>query len=103
MASQIAEDGSLPLELARTRPLHYSLFTLRGFLTLARVGEEMGIDLYDRKSSNGRSLKLAIDYILPYAKGEKTISHEAAADDQDVPFWLSLHLANGHYKNPAYD
>ena len=103
MAVQIAEDGSLPLELARTRPLHYSLYTLRACLTLARVGEEVGVPLYDAVSSNGRSLKLAIDYILPYAKGEKALPRKDIAKDDEAPFWHALHLANRHYHNPAYE
>lgn len=103
MAVQIAEDGALPMELKGTRPLDDSLQTLRAYLTLARVGEELGVNLYDAKSSNGRSLKLAIDYILPYLKGEKTMQDKELDDSAADAFWLSLHLANRHYKNPAYE
>lgn len=103
MAVQIAEDGRLPMELKGARPLDDSLQTLKAYLALARVGEELGINLYDAKSSNGRSLKLAIDYILPYIKGEKTMQDKEPVDGTINAFCLSLHLANRHYKNPAYE
>jgi hypothetical protein len=103
LAVQIADDGSLPADMESVRSLSDSLNALWACLTIARVGEEMGINLYDIRSSNGRSLKLAIDYILPYAKGEKIMQEENFADDNAAPFWLSLHLANRHFKNPAYE
>ena len=38
-AAQIAPDGSLPLELARTRPYHYHTFTLEAMTRMARYAE----------------------------------------------------------------
>ena len=103
MASEIDSDGSIPRELARTRPMNNSLYALRALLTLARVGDDVGTDLYDARSTNGRSLTQAIDYILPYVKGEKTMAKEDVAAYHDKDFRLALHLANQHYHNPAYE
>ena len=71
MESQLAADGSFPLELARTRPMNYSLYILRAYLTLARLGDILGVNLYDAQTSKGVGLQTAIDFILPYVHGEK--------------------------------
>lgn len=54
--SQIAGDGSMPHELARTLPEHYSLFNLQGYLMCAIHGRQVGIDLFQPKDEIGSKL-----------------------------------------------
>jgi hypothetical protein len=65
--SQIAPDGSQPLELARTRPVHYSLFNLDAFTELAEMGRHVGSDLWHYRSTRGGSIASALRFIAPYA------------------------------------
>jgi poly(beta-D-mannuronate) lyase len=45
--AEIAEDGALPLEMARrSRALHYHLFALAPLVMLAEIGEANGLPLY---------------------------------------------------------
>ncbi|MEI9906331.1 MAG: alginate lyase family protein [Asticcacaulis sp.] len=44
---QMAADGSLPRELARTRSFHYSMWTLQAVYDEATLGECVGGDLWD--------------------------------------------------------
>lgn len=90
---QLAADGSLPLELARTRPVNYSIYALRAFLTLARVGQELGVDLYRVRTRNGASLAQACGYILPYVKGEKKLEKPDIAPFCSREFLQALKLA----------
>ncbi|SEB86746.1 alginate lyase family protein [Paenibacillus sp. GP183] len=69
--SQIEPDGTMPLELQRTKSLHYTVFNLEAFISLARVGEQVGNNLWDYTSTDGRSLKRAILFALPYVTGIK--------------------------------
>lgn len=64
--SQIEPDGSQPLELARTTALGYSTFNLTHFLDMSQIGKRLDIDLLAAKSSDGRSILKAFDFLVPY-------------------------------------
>jgi len=80
IASQIEPDGSQPLELARTKSLGYSTMNLRGFLHLANLGQKTGVDLWNFETDDGRSIKKALNFLLPFAKQEKTWEHQQLGD-----------------------
>lgn len=85
LAVQIAPDGSLPAELARTRSLHYSIFTLEGAYYVSHIGRRLGVDVYGYKTEDGRGLQKAIDYVLPALTGENPWPHkDIAPEDLDT-------------------
>lgn len=70
--SQLSADGRQPLELARTKAMSYSTMNLRGWFEAARLAEQTGVDLWHYTTSKGASLRVALDWLIPYALGEKT-------------------------------
>ena len=66
IASQIEPDGRQPLELKRTKSYGYTLFNLEALFTLAELGRRLDVDLYHYRTANGRSLRAALDYAVPY-------------------------------------
>ncbi|MER5896181.1 alginate lyase family protein [Streptomyces sp. NPDC001876] len=72
---QIAEDGSQPQELARTRSWHYSTFDLVAYTRLAAIGRQVGVDLWDYEGPQGQSLFRAVRYLLPAATGAAPWPH----------------------------
>jgi hypothetical protein len=68
---QVKADGRQPLELARTKAWSYSVGNLAGLMTLARLGEHVGVDLWNYESSDGRSIRAALDFLAPYGVGER--------------------------------
>ncbi len=68
--TQIEPDGSQPHELRRTKSWSYSCFNTRNFTNLAELGRKVDVDLWSCET-DGRSIRGAIDYLLPYVMGEK--------------------------------
>ena len=43
---------------------------------MAKIGDNIGIDLWNHKTSQGSGLQEALDYLLPYALGKETWPHK---------------------------
>jgi hypothetical protein len=78
---QFEPDGRQPRELERTRSFDYSEFNLAAFFNLANLGERVGVDLWNYRSPDGRSLRRGLEFLVPYAAGEKKWDF-----DQITPF-----------------
>lgn len=64
--NQMAEDGSFPLELKRTKPYGYSIFQLDNMVTLCQVLSTKDDDLWKFKMPDGRSIGKAVEYLYPF-------------------------------------
>jgi hypothetical protein len=72
ISRQIRKDGSQPLELERTRALWYSTFNIAALFQLAKLGENVGVNLWNYRAKDGASLQRALDFLTPYlTKAEK--------------------------------
>jgi hypothetical protein len=75
ISQQIEPDGSLHYEINRKNSLDYSTFNVLGLFRLATMGEQLGIDLWNRKTSEGAGLQKTLDYLLPSLLGKETWPH----------------------------
>ncbi|KAJ7169688.1 chondroitin AC/alginate lyase [Mycena filopes] len=68
---QIACNGEQPFESVRTRPFHYRCFNLEAMVTLAKIGDELGLNCWTIKSKFGATIQTAVDYAMTVnPKGE---------------------------------
>ena len=100
---QIEPDGRQPEELRRTCAFHYSLFNLRALSCIARIGERVGIDLWNYESEDGRSIKKALDWILNYADGTVEWPYKQIKEFNRTREIASiLHMSAARYKEDSY-
>ena len=58
---QIELDGRQPLELERTKALGHSVMNLAGLFELRLIGENVGVDLWNFRTPDGRNIHKALD------------------------------------------
>ncbi|HJP90364.1 MAG TPA: alginate lyase family protein [Pyrinomonadaceae bacterium] len=97
ISAQIEPDGSQPLELARTKAWSYSVGNLDGLMTLARLGETLGVDLWNYQTADGRSIRKALDFLTPFALGEKKWSYQQLGDWPPQILFPLIRRASAHY------
>ena len=103
IAKQIAPDGKMPEELARTRPMHYTLFNIEPFARLAELGRNVGVDLWHYEAPNGASLRKAVMFIAPYLDPRATFPYKEITPADPEEFLKSLRQASEAYHDPALD
>ena len=102
IARQIEADGRQPRELARTKSFSYSVFNLQALMQLATLGDQLGIDLWRYRSPAGGGIRAALDFLLPYALGEKKWPYQQIEGFQPQGLIGPLLGAAGSYHDPRY-
>jgi hypothetical protein len=103
IAAQIDPDGSQPKELARTNTFDYSLFNLRGLFNLASLAAAVGVDLFGYRTADGRSIRQAVDYMVPYADPAKKWPGQQIVPPKHDDFMELLRRASLVYREPRYE
>ena len=66
LPSQMAPNGSFPLEIKRTKPYAYSLFNLDAMTTIAQVLSTNKESLFDFITNENVSIRKGIEFMLPF-------------------------------------
>ena len=100
IASQIDSVGMQPLEVTRGYSLHYSVYNIRAFFALATYAERLNIDLWKYTTKNEISIKMALDYVIPYIGNQEAWPHnDKGRDPKDfAPLLLQVHLNDSNEK-----
>jgi hypothetical protein len=65
---QMAQDGSFPLELKRTKPYGYSLFNLDAFATICQIFSAPSDNLWTWTLADGRGIGKAMQFLYPFMR-----------------------------------
>jgi len=103
MESQLKADGSQPFELSRTKSWNYVNMNLYGYFLIAKLAENNNISLWNQQITEGKNMKNALDWIVPYLKNEKKWEYEQIQKMRYEETVLILKLAAIKYLNPEYD
>ena len=103
IAPQIEPDGRQPRELDRTQSWDYCLFNLEAFFHAAAIAEKFGIDIWNYETGDKRSIRKALDWLVPYASGEKKWSYHQISAFEPEKLAPLLRRAALAYHEPDYE
>jgi len=84
LPKQMAEDGSFPLELRRTKPYGYALFNLDAMATICQV-----LDLWEYTEATGKSIRKGVQWMYPYVQNKDKWPFA-----KDVMYWEEWPVAH---------
>lgn len=99
IASQIDADGKQQRELARTRPLHYTLFNLEAFTMLAELARQVSVDLYHYTGPSGGGIEKAMRFAAPYANPKVEFPTKDVAPIAGEAYLIPLRRTAAAYKD----
>jgi len=103
IGSQMNSQGVLINEVQRAIPWHYSIFNLEAFFTAARLAEHVGVDLWNYTTSDGKSIRKALDYLLTFVDNPDAWTHGPVSEvDLNRLNVMLLPLAYEHYGDLKY-
>jgi hypothetical protein len=97
--SQIKPDGSMPEELARTRPLFYSNYNLHALFLIAHLAAKVDVDIWNAGDAR---LRAGLDYLAPYADPDKPWPHPTINNADRMKMFAILLMADRAYPDGNY-
>lgn len=82
LPNQMAKDGSFPLELKRTKPYGYSLFTIDAMASICQILSTKEDNLFLYSTKDGRNMALGLVFMAPYISNKSLWPYT-----KDVMYW----------------
>lgn len=99
IVSQIEPDGSMPEEMARTRPLFYSNYNLHAMFLVASLAQAVDVDVWNADKSRLRS---GLDFLVPYADPNEPWPHGSIKKADRMKMFAILLMADRAYPDGNY-
>ncbi|MFA9479497.1 alginate lyase family protein [Phycisphaerales bacterium AB-hyl4] len=103
IVKHIGPDGRQPHELARTLSFTYSAYNIQGLVTLASLGERVGVDLWQYEGEDGRCLRKAIEFVMPYYANVEAWPYPQIKPAVRYKLAAVLRVARHVYRDPAFE
>ncbi|MBA4053170.1 MAG: alginate lyase [Marivirga sp.] len=89
LPNQMADDGSFPQELRRTKPYGYSLFNLDAMVMICKILSDHNDNLWRYQTKDGKSIEKGIRFLYPYIQNKSRWSFK-----EDVMYWEAWPIAH---------
>ena len=99
--NQIREDGSMPEEIARTRPLFYSIYNLHAMFLVAHLAQKVDVDVYEKDKVDSR-LRAGLNYLIPYTDPNNQWPQSTIGDTDRMKLFIILQMADRIYQDQDY-
>jgi Alginate lyase len=103
IGKQIEADGRQARELARAQSWDYSIFNLEALFNAASIANKLGIDLWTYETPDRRGIRKALDWLVPFAVGEKKWTYKQISAFQPEKLAPLLRRAALRYGEPTYE
>ena len=97
--SQIKPDGSMPEEMARTRPLFYSNYNLHAMFLVAHLSKKVDVDVLQAGDSR---LRAGLDFLTPYADPKKPWPYPTIKESDRIKMFAILLMADRAFPDGNY-
>jgi hypothetical protein len=75
---------------------------LDGLIQLARLAENVGVDLWAYETKDGRSIRRAVEYLYPYATGDRQWTYQQIGGFEAKSFFPLMRRAAPHYQDQKF-
>lgn len=104
LKTQFTKDYIQPLELSRTKSFFYCVYNLKALFHCAHLGLCVGEDLWEAKLNDKATLRKALDWLLPFALGEKKwINDDVELVDSKLLAPLLLMAASAYHDQSYFE
>lgn len=100
---QIEPDGSQPHEQRRRTSFNYYLYNTNALLKCAILSEHVGLNMFDFESADGRSIRKAVAFVVPYLDENKTWVKEDIAGIRRTPLLTILACYLNYRADPEFE
>lgn len=95
-------DGSQPNELRRTNSKSYCEYNLNAWIEVATLANHVNVDIWNYETDDGRSIRKAIDWFVPYILEEKEWTHQQIIEYQPGKMIPHMLRAAEAYRESRY-
>jgi hypothetical protein len=89
LPNQMADNGSFPRELRRTKPYGYSLFNLDAMAMVCQILSDEKDNLWKYQTADGKGIEKGIQFLFPYVEDKNKWSFA-----RDVMYWENWPVAH---------
>lgn len=92
----------LQSELERTKSWNYSTINLEGLATLAKLGENVGVDLWSFQTDKSGGIRKAIEFLYPYLDNKNKWKYEQIDELKPGRLLPAIQMASRQYKDEKF-